>query len=200
MNADNIIAKHNDRLAGWLMAAASVLSVVVMAHHPTGGGDLALANGVHGALMALILINIVGFVRFGSGEGLERLSISAGLVAYAAGMFGNLLAATINGFAAPALMARGASKDVLGFAWELNQALAYEAVYAISAAYVLWGLGLVRRRASAVGVAGIAAGAAPAALLAAGALDMHVAGAMIIYAAQSAFAFIIGIRMAMKKL
>ncbi|OFX00146.1 MAG: hypothetical protein A3E78_06040 [Alphaproteobacteria bacterium RIFCSPHIGHO2_12_FULL_63_12] len=199
MNADNIIAKHNDRFAGWLMAAASVLSVVVMAHHPTGGGDMRLVNGVHGALMGLILINIVGFFRFGSGEGLARLSVSAGLVAYAAGMFGNLLAATINGFAAPALMARGASKDVLGFAWELNQALAYEAVYAISAAYVLWGIGLVRRGARAVGVAGIAAGAAPAALLAAGALDMHVAGAMIIYAAQSAFAFIIGIRMAMTK-
>lgn len=199
MNADNVTARSSDRLAGGSMAAASVLSVIVMAHHPTTESGVALANGVHGALMALILIILAGFFRFAACEGLARFSVLVGLVAYAAGMLGNLLAATINGFAVPALMARGASKDVFAFAWELNQALAYGAVFAISAAFALWGLALARSGSRFVGAAGLAVGVLPAVLLAAGVLDMHVAGAAIVYATQSAFSLIIGVRMALRK-
>ncbi|MEK7264762.1 MAG: hypothetical protein AAB227_01565 [Pseudomonadota bacterium] len=199
MDAAHATANPSDRLAGVSMAAASALSVLVMAHHPTSFGDAALVKGVHGALMALILINLAGFCRFAASEGLARFSVLTGLIAYAAGMFGNLLAATVNGFAAPALMARGASKDIFAFAWELNQALAYGAVFAISAAFILWGLALTRSGSRFAGAAGLAAGVLPAALLFAGVLDMHVAGAAVVYAAQSAFTFVIGVRMALRK-
>lgn len=192
-------AQPGDRIAGGLMAAAAILSIVVMAHHPSGGDNAALANGVHGALMIFSLMLLVGFYRFAVQEGFGRFSVIAGFVAYCAGSFGNLLAATVNGFAVPGLAARGAAKDVFAFAWELNQALAYEAVFAISAAFVLWGLSLVRRGSPVVGAAGLAAGILPAALLATGALDMHVAGAAAIYAIQALFSFMIGVRMAARR-
>ncbi len=199
MRAGDLNVNSSERLTGGLMSAAAILSVLVMAHHPTGGGDAALANGVHGALMALNLIILTGFFRFAAREGLERFSAAAGIVLYSAGAFGNLLAATINGFAVPALAARGASNDVFAFAWEINQALAYGAVFAISAAFTLWGLALARNGSRLVAAAGLAAGVLPAALLASGALDMHVAGAAVIYAGQSAFGVIIGVRMALRK-
>lgn len=197
MNTDTPARQPDERLAGAMLAAASALSVLVMAHHPTSFDAATFGNLVHGALMILLLIVLAGFARFASGRGLQRFPVLAGLVFYAAAAFGNLLAATINGFAVPALAARepAISKDVFRFAWELNQALAYAAVYAISLAFILWGADLVTRKRKVAGLAGLAAGAIPAALLATGAIDMHVAGAFIIYAMEAAFGVIIGVLM-----
>lgn len=60
-----------------------------------------------------------------------------GLVAYAAGAIGNLLAASISGFATPALIEAGAAKEILSLCWRLNQAFAYEAAYACAAGFSL---------------------------------------------------------------
>ena len=186
-----------ERLAGAALAAASLLSVVVMAHHPSGAGSHGgLAQAVHGALMGLILVTFAGFARFAAGLGLQRYAATLGLTAYATGSLANLLAATMNGFVAPALATGGASQEVLRLCWELSQALAYAAVYAISAAFVCWGAELGLRGAGAdrwLGAAGLAAGLAPAGLLASGALDMNVAGAFIVYGAQAAFGGLAGV-------
>lgn len=197
MTVNSIPRQPTDRFAGAMLAAACVLSVVVMAHHPTSAGSASLANHVHGALMIALLIAFAGFSRFSARLGLRRFPVLAGLVFYGSASVGNLLAATVNGFAVPALAARepAISQEVFRFAWELNQALAYAAVYATSLAYVLWGAELFARKQRLAGIAGLAAGAVPAALLAAGALDMHVAGAFVVYAAQAAFGIVIGLLM-----
>lgn len=182
-----------DKFAGGVLASASALVVLTMAHHPTSLKDVGLVNLVHGVMMALVLLSLAGFARFAQRLGFDRFPVLCGFVAYGAGAFGNLLAATVNGFAAPALAADGASREILALAWDLNQALAYESVFALSAAYVLWGAVLFMQRARATGLAGIAAGLAPAALLAAGALDMHVSGAFAVYTVQAAFGVIAGV-------
>lgn len=194
---DKETESYGGRLAGALLAAASALSVIVMAHHPTNSGATSLANLVHGALMVLLLIVLAGFSRFVARLGLDRIPVLMGLIFYGAAAVGNLMAATINGFAVPALTAANdtSSRDIFALAWALNQALAYAAVYATSAAFVLWGADMLTRRRPRVGAIALAAGAAPAALLAYGALDMHVAGAFAIYAMQAAFGVIIGVLM-----
>lgn len=183
------------KTAGWALLAASLVSVLAMAHHPSGREHMALAGPVHGALMILVLVIFAGYARFSAARGLDRLIVLAGLCFYGAGVAGNLLAATVSGFVVPALVERGSSNDIFAFAWALNQSLAYAAVYAISASFVLWGVDMVFRGQRIGAVAGLAAGIVPSALLASGALDMHVAGAIVVYAIEAAFGAFIGLRM-----
>jgi hypothetical protein len=198
MGASTSIRNADEKVLGALMAAASVLTIVFMAHHPTSRTDVALAPPVHGVLMALMLVTFAGFLRFSMQRGVGRTAVLIAVVAYGAGVCGGLLAAAINGFAGPALVARGAPEELFLLPWELNQALAYMGVYATSTAYALWGADLLFRERAAgrlLGVAGIAAGLAPPVLFASGATDMHVAGAIIVYSIEAAFAALIGLRM-----
>ncbi len=183
-----------DRFAGGALAAASLLSILVMAHHPTGQGHSNLNQLVHGAMMALVLVIFAGYARHAMLRGLGRFSILAALIVYGAGVVANLLAATINGFAAPAAFEAGVSRDVLRLYWELNQALAYGGVYATSIAFAIWGLDLLHQRGlrRLVGVLGLIAGAVPLGLLASGAVTMNVAGAFVIYALHAGFGVILG--------
>lgn len=195
MTSNTPVKNSSGPASGAVLAAASVLGVLVMAHHPTNTGQAFLANLVHGALMILQLLLFAGFARFAARLGMAGFCALTGLVFYGAAVCGNLLAATINGFAVPALAARepSISQDIFRLAWELNQALAYAAVYAASVAFILWGAALIARGRMLAGIAGIAAGGVPAALLAIGSLDMHVAGAFAAYSIQAAFGLIIGI-------
>lgn len=188
--------RSTDKFAGGVIAAASVLVVAAMAHHPSSSANAGLSNFVHGTMMALTLMLLGGFARFAAIRGFDRNLVLFGFVAYAAGAAGNLFAAAVNGFAVPALAMKGADKSVFAFAWELNQALAYAAIYAMSAAFVLWGCDMLARGPRLVGAAGVIAGFVPTALLSIGALDMHVAGALIIYAAEAAFSLLVGLVLA----
>jgi hypothetical protein len=189
--------KSGDRIAGAALAAAALVSVVAMGHHATsahGGGGL---NGlVHGVMIVLVALLAYGFAHFARGRGLDRPSVLAGLVAYGISVFAHVGAATINGFVVPALAARGSvSHDLFLFAWETNQALAGLGVYATGAAFILWSIDLIRREAGLlrlVGLAGLAAGAVPAALLAGGVIRMDVSGAMLVYAVHAAWAALVG--------
>lgn len=183
-----------DRLAGGVLAAASVLSIVVMAHHPSGPGHSGLNQLVHGGMMALVLLIFSGYARHAMLRGLGRFSILAALIVYGAGVGANLLAATINGFAAPAAFEEGVSRDVLRLYWELNQALAYGGVYATSLAFAIWSFGLLHERGLRrfIGVLGLVAGAVPVGLLASGVVTMNVAGAFVIYALHAFFGVIVG--------
>jgi hypothetical protein len=190
-------------LAGAALAGSAALSVVVMAHHPTGTAAAAtLGRVVHGAMMALVLIMAAGFFRFAASRGLERFTVALALALYLAATIANLLAASINGFVVPALLERNAYEANAALLWTLNQTFAKAAVFAISGAFFLWGADLIGRGAGTVrllGAAGMLAGVFPAALLAAGVLDMHVAGAFAIYTAQAAFAALAGIYLATRK-
>jgi hypothetical protein len=190
-------------LAGASLAAAAALSVLVMAHHPTGTAHAAtLGRAVHGAMMALVVVMLAGFIRFAAARGLDRFAVALALTLYAAAAFANLLAGSINGFVVPALLERNAYEANAVLLWTLNQTFARAAVFAASAAFALWGADLAARGRGAarlVGVAGIVAGALPAALLAMGVLDMHVAGAFVIYAGQASFTALAGIYLATRK-
>jgi hypothetical protein len=189
----------DDRAAGMLLFLASVLSVLAMAHHPTGLAQPGLVRLVHGGMMVLMLAMFAGFVRFAARRGLARLAVLCALVAYGAGIIGNLLAASVSGFLAPALSDADASPELLRLMWPLNQTFAFAAAYAISGAFALWGADLALRGGGVdrlLGLAGLAAGLAPAALLANGALDLHVAGAFVVYAAQAAFTALVGLWLA----
>lgn len=196
---EDVNVAANDRAAGFTLASAALVSVLAMAHHPTGasahGG---LSQLVHGVMMLVVLAFLSGFTRYTWGRGLDRFWVQAALGAYAMGAVANLLAASINGFAAPALVARDVSGDVLQVCWELNQVFAYGAVYASSIAFALWGYDALAGRPKAgwvLGVAGLVAGLVPAALLASGTLSMNVSGAIVIYAAQAAFGLVVGVHL-----
>jgi len=198
--AERQTGREGERAAGAALVVSAALSVLVMAHHPSGTALAAtLGRVVHGMMMALVVIMFAGFLRFAVGRGLSRFAVTLALVLYGAAALANLLAASINGFVVPALLERNAYEENAALLWTLNQTFAKAAVFAISAAFALWGADLFlsdRGAARLLGVAGIFAGVIPAALLAAGVLDMHVAGAVVIYAAQAAFAAMTGLWLA----
>lgn len=185
----------DDRLGGAALAGASMLSIVAMAHHPSGAGHSALAQMVHATMIAIVLIVFAGYIRLAARRGLHRFSNLVALVVYGAGVVANVLAATLNGFVVERVVAHGAPEDILRLCWELNQVLAYGGVYAISIAFLSWGADLSRERGvrRVIGVVGLAAAIAPAALLMTGAVAMNVAGALIVYALQAAFGVLAGV-------
>ena len=188
-----------DRTAGAAMVAAAVLVVLAMAHHPTSAHAGAIGGMVHGTMIVLATGLAFGFAHFSIRRGLDRPAILAGLTAYGVSLFAHLGAATINGFAVPALAARpGIGHDLFQFAWELNQALAGLGVFATGAAFVLWSIDFLGRpgaEARTIGLTGLVAGLLPGALLAAGIIRMDVAGAMIVYAIHAAWAALVGVHL-----
>jgi len=184
------------RLVGCLMIGAALLAVLAMAHHPDASGSTALARAVHGGLLVLSLFLLAGFWMVSEKIGLGLVSVKMATVAYAYGDFSVCIAGTVNGFVVPALIdAEAQDEGLFRFAWEMNQSLAYGSAYAVATASILWGAVLVRRPgplARVLGAAGLLTGAVPAALLATDALDMHIAGAMVVYTAHWVFAGLAG--------
>lgn len=187
---------NNDRIAGAALILASGATVLMMAHHPSSAHDAALGRFVHGALIGLIGVVAFGLTHMALRRGLDRPAVLAGLIAYGVGAGATIGAATINGFVVTALAARGvADRDLFLFAWEANQALARLGVVAMGAGFLLWSLGWVRHGGWAVrglGVLGIAAGVVPIVLLGTGIMGMNLAGAMLIYALESAWIALVG--------
>jgi hypothetical protein len=180
-----------DRAAGIALIGAAVLGMLAMAHHPSNLRAGMLIQVVHGAMILFAGMMAFGFTHFARLRGLGRPAVLAGLVAYAIGNFASIGAAVVNGFAAPALAAEGASHDALDILWAVNQALAKLGVVAIGAAYACWSLDLWRRS-RLVALLGLLAGGVPALLLAGGWIGMHLHAAMLVYGAQFLWAILIG--------
>lgn len=183
--------RHGDRAAGLALVGAAAFSMLAMAHHPTSLRAGAMIGIVHGAMILFVGMMAFGFTHVARRRGLDRPAVLAGLVAYAIAAGADVGAATINGFAAPALAAHGASHDAFDTLWVLNQALAALGVVATGVAYALWSLDLWRRW-KAVALLGLLAGAVPALLLIGGWIDMHLHWAVLVYAAQALWAALIG--------
>ena len=189
------------RYAGVALVAASIGTVAVMSHHPTGAHSGALGPAVHGAMILFLGFMAFGFVGMMLWRGASRPLMVAGVLAYAISLLGHLVAGTINGFVVPAIAARGVgavSHDIFVLAWETNQAFAKLGVLATSAAYVLWSIGFLMdgdRRLKISGLLGLIAGIAPAAMLLGGSIQMNVAGAFLSYAIQAAWAALVGVAM-----
>jgi hypothetical protein len=190
-----------DRIAGGALILGSLLSVLAMAHHPQHVDPGGLVGIVHGAMIVLMTVIAFGFAHFALRRGVARPAILAGLIAYFVGLVADAGAGTTNGFIVPALASHGAalsSRDVFLLAWEANQALARLGVFATAAAFTLWSIDFLGRpgfEPKAIGGLGLAAGLAPAILLASGAIDMHVAGAFLAYAAFAAWGVIVGVHL-----
>ena len=180
-----------DRAAGLALVGAAAFSMLAMAHHPARLDAGAMIGIVHGAMILFIGMTAYGFVHAARRWGLERPAVLAGLVALAIATGADVGAATINGFAAPALAAHGASHDAFDTLWFLNQALATLGVVAMGLAYALWSLHLWRR-ARMTALLGLVAGPVPALLLIGGWIDMHLHWAVLVYAAQALWAVLIG--------
>lgn len=180
-----------DRAAGIALIAAAGLSMLAMAHHPASLHGGAMIGIVHGAMILFAGMMAFGFAQFARRLGLERPAVLAGLVAYAIGIVAEIGAATVNGFAMPALAGHGASHEAIDTLWFLNQALAGLGVVAIGAAYTLWGLALWPRH-KLVALLGVVAGGVPALLLLGGWIDMHLHWAILVYAAVAIWAGLAG--------
>ena len=187
-----------DRLAGLVLTIAALLSVPVMAHHPTDfTNDSGIFQLVHGGLIFASLILQAGFVRVSVRLGLNNFWTLLALIAFSVGIITVIFAGTMNGFIAPALAADGQfPEEIANLCWKFNQSLVYVSAYAIGLAFVLWGTQLIKSNAQhgkALGYAALLAGGVPSILLATGVIDMHVTGALIVYTSQWLFSACAGL-------
>jgi hypothetical protein len=162
--------KHHTRLAGGLIIAATVGSLVLMLHHPTsldGHDDGMLMgdwtnSGVHGGMIACLLMLRFGLSEWARRLGREHASVRAAAMAFDAGMTAFIGAALINGFAVSGLLAgqtdpAAVRLQVAAFG-TLNRALANFGMILTAVAMALWAERMLRldpltRTAGAVGVA-----------------------------------------------
>jgi hypothetical protein len=201
------------RTAGIVLIAASLLSILLMAHHPTPGthdsASLAaaiaakadLSRFVHGGLITLIGIELFALGVFCSAIGSDRSAVRAGFVAYAIGAAAMMGAALISGFVVSDLADHYASApDADAFAalaqlaWAGNQALAKLGVVAMSLATALWAIAFLQaRRALWVAIVGLVAGVVPVAALVLGLIRLDVTGMLLIVVAWTAWNLAAGI-------
>lgn len=217
--ADN---KANERPAGIAIAFAAIAMLLFMMHHPlplardTKGfiGEMVhegLASAiVHGALIGVMGLLLFGFTGLADQLGWYRLSVRAGLIAYAIGLVAMSAAALTDGFILPALAAHyadrlnGGLETFLASSQLLYLALAAAArvgVFGLSLAVLLWSLELIwRARArSAVGALGLIVGISPIILLLMGRLPLSFGGMLAFVVSQAAWYLAIALQMILKK-
>ena len=194
------------RVAGIVLVAATLLSILMMAHHPSASthdpaslaADIAstatLSRVVHGVLIALIGFELYAFVVFAGRLAAGRSAARAGVVAYAIGSGAMIGAALISGFVVSSLGIYYAGVadpapfvDFARLSMTGNQALAKLGVIATSAAIVLWAIALLHdsKRARWLAIVGLATGLAPALALLAGWIRLDVHGMLIVVIAQA---------------
>jgi hypothetical protein len=204
------------RTAGVVLIATSLLSVLLMAHHPSAAshdtagiaaeiaGKAPLSRFVHGALIAMIGAQIFAFVEFCRRIGLGDGAVRAGFIGYALGACAMIGAALISGFLVSDLsehyrsLAAGeldAYRHLLRFAMAANQTLAKFGVVAMSAGIVSWSIAIVRgsRAPRWLGALGFVAGLAPAVALAIGVLALDVHGMLLVVVCQTAWNIAAGV-------
>ena len=213
---------HAARFAGIVLIVVPLLSILMMAHHPSAGShdpaalvaEIAdksrLSRIVHGVLIALMGAELFAFIAFCRRLGFERSAVRAGFVAYSIGTGAMLGAALISGFVISDLAAHYVQQpsgdatafvDLSRLAMIGNQALAKLGVVAMSAAIVLWSAALFRNGQDRwVGIAGFVAGLGPAIALLVGAVRLDVGGMTLVVVCQAAWIVIVGIQMIRTKI
>ena len=182
------------RVAGWIVLATALANIVFMLHHPVGHDTGGMAQIVHGALQFVILLQFAALLIVMRSVCFS-LAVVIAAIFLGAGQLAGVLAATINGFAVPALGAYGDSeigRDVALFAWELNQALARLGVVAVGIAFAALAFGLWRTGRRILAAFGLVAGLVPLALVVTATIEMDLHGALIAYLTQSAFLIAFG--------
>ncbi|GJG89422.1 hypothetical protein tb265_46030 [Gemmatimonadetes bacterium T265] len=225
---------RSDATAAVLLAGPALLLLVLVLHHPVlpsgpAGGRptegvaagivrLGPALGVvHGALLALLAVQTLGYARFSARLGWHRLSVTAGFLAYVAGAGLAAVPALLDGFVTPALAAAclraagagahecGASDGAsLRLVAVVIQVFTKAGLLLLCAAAGAWGVALLRgagdvlgahaaersssTRRRAVGLLGLACAAVPAAVLAGADVWLRPGNLAALLAAQSVWA------------
>ena len=205
----------HDRTYGWIIIAGSIAALGGMAVHPTGGGtalemvrDLIAEGGfnawLHGLLMAVYLVLLLGFYGFSLRLGMHRPLVQGGLIAYAAGVFAAIAAAISVGlrlshrrlrlcqcrpgpgqFIVAAFRVAGAYNFAWGRMWMI----------AISAAILLWSLAMRGEKgaARAIALLGIAVGIVGAIGIPTGLIPLTVIALVGLIAAQTLWSVAVGV-------
>jgi len=197
--------RPSGQVAGWLLAASSLLSLLFMLHHPsvaaTATGQMVaevsrealLAMTVHGVLIAMLFVQFYSLTVLSVRLGLRRGPVIAGLTAQAAGVLAMLGAALISGFLVPDLAGHlgGASREALemgrqqmSFAHLANQRLAQVGVVAMGLAMAMWSITLLADRGFTrlIGAAGLLLGSALVTAMLSGRITLHVHGMTLVLA------------------
>lgn len=172
--------KARDLTAGLILIFSSLVSLIVVAHHPVIKAretdklfaemlKRAFADRlVHGALILLVILQFFAFCRFARRQNIERTPVLLGLIFYSLGAVAMIGAALVDGFFLPEITASylhtsQASADaglaLLRFCSIAIQLFTKSSVVAISMAILLWSFSFVRagRASLLAGFIGVAA-------------------------------------------
>ncbi len=209
------------RRAGIVLVAATIVSIVAMAHHPSVGSHepgaaiaeigtkATLSRIVHGVLIALMGLELYAFAVFADRIGARRDAVRVGFVAYAIGVGAMIGAATISGFVITSLAAHyadagadpSAFANLARLATTGNQALAQLGTIAISAAILAWSIALLRDRSNRwLAIIGFAASVLPALALVAGVIRLDVTGMTLVVVAEAIWNLAVGVALIRGKL
>jgi hypothetical protein len=209
------------RRAGIVLVAATLVSIVAMAHHPSvashdAGAAIAeigtkatLNRIVHGVLIALMGIEAWAFAVFADRLGGRRDAVRLGFVAYAIGIGAMIGAALISGFVVTRLAAHYADAEadpsafanLAQLAMAGNQALAALGVVAISVAILAWSVALLHDRARrGLAIVGLTASVLPALALLAGVIRLDVAGMTLVVVAEAVWNIAAGVALIRRRL
>jgi hypothetical protein len=167
-------------VAGGILVLCSLVAIVSVAHHPSVGHARSRADvlaqiialqgpdhTVHAIVLAAAAGMLFGLVVFAQRLGLQRQTVSAGLVAYALGTATVLFAGLLDGFAIPSVAVAYAGRpdgaagalQLITLCAILIQVCTKFWLFATSAAVGLWSFPLLRAHGMlrAIGVLGIAA-------------------------------------------
>ncbi len=166
----------NGPVYGYILLIATLLTTVLVAHHPVANmhdhgqaianiAAIAEANRwVHGGVSALAILSAVAFSGFAWRLGIEHPAVMAGWLCYVFGTFMLLLAALFDGFIITDLAAlfakdpaaHPAAYDIIMASGTTLQALAKLGLVLIGFALVLWAHALAHHRGMARVVAALA--------------------------------------------
>jgi hypothetical protein len=173
----NSTPSSSHRSAAIILITVNVLSVLMMAHHPTASMESpigfmqtlisirGLNQLVHGGLIATTLITWLCLVEF-SAHNLKQALLRNGILLYSLGTFAMVGAAMTNGFIITRLAEgllqfssdlQAASPLLFQFSWALNQTLADFAVITMCAGIACWSMHLISgaKHARIIGIAGL---------------------------------------------
>jgi len=208
------------RTAGIVLIMVSLLAMLMLMHHPqvtTPDAGKAIAEiadkawidrVVHGSLMVLLGVQVFCYLEFAMRLGFSRSLVRAGLVAYAAGIFAMIIAATTDGFIVADIgvhYANARPGDLEAARHLLNlcgigvQVFTSIGALAMSAGFVLWSVALLRTNVW-LGACGLLLSAAPALAILLGVISLNLKGAILVFACQTAWNLAVGISLVRGKI
>ena len=180
------------KVAAAALVVTGVLGIALMSQHPTGEDSAMMISGMHGSMMAVLLVQAASLVWLLGAPGLRGFNA---VTFYTAGIAATMTAGVINGFIFPTMRAYEEGEighDIFDLLWWSNQNLAELGVIGMGLGYALWSLGLWQDGRKLVAASGIIAGLLPAVLLASNHLGMDLHGALIAYGVLLLWVIVVG--------